>query len=122
MKPLLACKDMLTDAPLDLYLCPGNSGNCRYDESGIRMEVGADQAWPDVVSTLLHEAEETVLAGMCLRMSISDRFHVRPDEYRFFITHEDYTSVCDHAGRFMARVLPALATTYRTWTKKRKAQ
>jgi hypothetical protein len=121
MKHLLVGKGILRGAHAKLFLIQGSGGEATFYDDGLEINIGADQSWPNVISTLLHEIQEATYIMNDSRFLPADRFNNRASEYRFFMTHEEFGVACDNAGHFITPLLPSLAVCYKKWTASRKA-
>jgi hypothetical protein len=86
-----------------------------------RIKIGADtDHWHNVVSTLLHEAQEYVIASICCRMTPDDEFGRDSASYVFWLRHEQFSDVCARAGILLADCLPDLRKAWKKWKKNQK--
>ena len=86
-----------------------------------RIKVGADyKEWRKVVQVLLHEAMELVMEDMYLRYNCSKETAGDHASYMFMFNHSpQFTEICARVGDFLTDALPALATEWKKWKKRR---
>ena len=112
------------DVSVQLVLREGNGGDFYFQPGDIpypRIKIGADvDNWRNVVTTLIHEAEEYVIASLCCRMSPDDEFGRDAASYVFWLRHEQFSDVCARTGMLVAECLPDVATAWKKWDKERK--
>ena len=85
-----------------------------------RIKIGADgDGWDEVVSTLLHEAFEMELTRMRCRYSPAPDFGRDMGDFLFILTHAEFSEVCGRVSVFVADALPAVATAYKKWGRKK---
>jgi hypothetical protein len=109
------------DDSVQVVLREGNGGDFYLQPRDIetsRIKVGADvDNWHSVVAALMHEAAESVLARLCLRMTPDDEFGRDLASYIFVMRHEQFSDVCARTGRFLAQCLPDVSKAWKEWKK-----
>lgn len=107
---------------VDLYLIPDTDGGCFYmapdDKSMPRIKVGIADTWPEVVSTLIHEALELVLTRRHLRFITSGRISTSPESLTFHFDHNQFNESVTELAGFLVVALPDVATAFRKVNRK----
>lgn len=110
---------------VDLIAILDDIGGCFYfqPEPGKvpRIKVGLDyEKWSEVVSTLLHETFEFVLAREGLRFVACRKFNNDHADYLFAFDHPAFSRICSNAALFVTEAMPKLAAAYNLQRKKKK--
>ena len=93
-----------------LTLVEGSGGSIEIDAGIADMEIGVDDHWEGVMSTLLHESFE--LAMMMNNHRLQRESNPRLSDFCFYMEHNEFNRVCEEAGYFIAKVLPQLTADY----------
>lgn len=92
-------------------------------EKGVipRIKVGADYTeWKEVVSVLLHEAQELLLERLRCRYELSDSMSNDHSQYTFVLPHLTFSELNVRLADFLVDALPDLAKAWEKWKKEKK--
>lgn len=124
MKQKIVGTYRLGDDSVQIVLREGNGGDFYFLPGDIpypRIKIGANvENWHNIIGTLLHEAQEYVLARLCCRLTPDDEFGRDSASYIFLLRHEQYSDVCARAGMLLAQCLPDLSAAWKKWKKKKQ--
>lgn len=123
-KPVYIGRYCLFGSPIVFEGVEGREGNGYSGwtpTSYLRVEIGLDGEWNEVLEIALHEVTEfgMILAGCGLKPF---RFLGRKDAsmYHYYINHEQFTEVMQNVAEVMQYLLPELKRVWlkREWKKK----
>ena len=86
----------------------------------VRIKIGADVSWQDVVRSFLHEALEMCLDYLHDRYTPSQDMGRDHGQYLFVFNHADFSDACGSVAELAVQALPDLATALKQWKKDSK--
>lgn len=85
----------------------------------MRIKVGLNGSWPEIVEVLIHEAMELCMFRMGMSYKKSNWVTRNSSDYLFMFDHQDFTQLCGVLGRFLSKALPELSAMYKSVNKKK---
>jgi len=109
---------------VELYAIPSADGGCFYfqpaDNSLPRIKIGLDyDRWDQVVSVLLHETMEFLMARLLNRYEQTGVYGDHAS-YLFMFTHCQFSDLCQRQAKFVAAALPEVAAHWNKLKAKKK--
>lgn len=110
---------------VEVYGLTDESGGYFYnapdDKAPPRIKVGfAYDHWAEVVSVLMHEAFEFLAVQRGVRLRPCGMHPTSSDVFKFYFDHNEFTTIIDDLAYFSTKVLPDLATAYKTARRKKR--
>ncbi len=85
-----------------------------------RIKIGADGEWKQVITRLLHEVLEFVLARSHARFEPSEDLSRDHAAYLFVLDHPTFSDWCARVSDFLSDAVPKLSAAWAEWKRPRK--
>ncbi|MDX9972521.1 MAG: hypothetical protein RBU21_05955 [FCB group bacterium] len=114
------CEATFRRVVVRLYVERSGRAGVVGDKNHLRMTVGIDGSWAEVLGRLIHEVMEIAAVELKLRFEPSDIFAMSNVDYLFVMPHQEFSDACDWAGDFLAKVLPWLREQWEEGVEKKQ--